>query len=109
MLDPVPPRRLEPERLEILERGDPVEIVRAIVHTPVTGRELQGRGILTPAELAAGLASVRAAGEHYFSAAWLDELRATRAPVAERARTHPLDPGVPLAELFRTSRGRRTS
>ncbi|MFZ1880742.1 MAG: selenocysteine-specific translation elongation factor [Gaiellaceae bacterium] len=101
VLDPVPPRRLEPARLEILERGDPVEIVRAIVHTPVTGQELQGRGILTPAELAAGLASVRAAGEHYFSAAWLDELRArTRARVAERARTHPLDPGVPLAELL---------
>jgi hypothetical protein len=57
--------------------------------------------MLTPAELAAGLASVRAAGEHYFSDAWLDELRVrTRDRVAERARTHPLDPGVPLAELL---------
>jgi selenocysteine-specific elongation factor len=101
VLDPAPPRRLEPERLEILERGDPAEIVRAIVHAPVTGQELQARGILTPAELAAGLASVRAAGEHYFSDAWLDELRVrTRDRVAERARTHPLDPGVPLAELL---------
>ncbi len=101
VLDPAPPRRLEPERLEILERGDPAEIVRAIVHAPVTGQELQARGMLTPAELAAGLASVRAAGEHYFSDAWLDELRVrTRDRVAERARTHPLDPGVPLAELL---------
>jgi selenocysteine-specific elongation factor len=101
VLDPAPPRRLEPERLEILERGDPAEIVRAIVHAPVTGQELQARGMLTPAELAAGLASVRAAGEHYFSDAWLDELRVrTSDRVAERARTHPLDPGVPLAELL---------
>jgi selenocysteine-specific elongation factor len=101
VLDPAPPRRLEPDRLEILERDDPVEIVRALVHVPVTGRDLQARGILAPAELARGLASVRSAGEHYFSDAWLDELRArVRDRVAERARTHPLDPGVPLAELL---------
>jgi selenocysteine-specific elongation factor len=101
VLDPAPPRRLEPQRLEILERGDPAEIVRALVHEPVTGRELQARGVLAPAELAQGLATVRAAGEHYFSEQWLDALRArVRERVAERARTHPLDPGVPLAELL---------
>jgi selenocysteine-specific elongation factor len=101
VLDPAPPRRLEPERLEILERGNPIEIVRTLVHAPITGRELQARGVLAPAELAVGLASVRAAGEHYFSDDWLDDLRArTRDRVAERAHTHPLDPGVPLAELL---------
>jgi selenocysteine-specific elongation factor len=101
VLDPAPPRRLEPERLEILERGDPAEIVRTLVHAPIAGRALQARGVLAPAELALGLASMRSAGEHYFSDAWLDELRArARERVAERARTHPLDPGVPLAELL---------
>jgi selenocysteine-specific elongation factor len=101
VLDPSPPRRLEPERLALLERDDPVEIVRALVHAPVAGRELQARGVLAPPELARGLASVRSAGEHYFSEAWLDELRGrVRERVAERARTHPLDPGVPLAELL---------
>jgi len=101
VLDPAPPRRLEPERLALLERDDPAEIVRALVHAPVSGRELQARGVLAPPELARGLASVRSAGEHYFSEAWLDDLRKrVRGRVAERARTHPLDPGVPLAELL---------
>jgi selenocysteine-specific elongation factor len=101
VIDPAPPRRLEPERLEILERGSPAEIVQTLVQAPVTGRELQARGVLTSAELAAGLATVHAGGEHYFSDGWLDDLRArTRDRVAERARTHPLDPGVPLAELL---------
>jgi hypothetical protein len=44
---------------------------------------------------------VRSAGEFYFSDGWLDELRTnTRQRVAERARTNPLDPGTPLAELL---------
>jgi hypothetical protein len=85
----------------VLERGDPTEIVRALVHAPVSGRELQARGVLAPAELAQGLAGVRAAGEHYFSNEWLAALRAdVRARLAERARTSPLDPGIPLAELL---------
>jgi selenocysteine-specific elongation factor len=101
VLDPAPPRGLEPERLAVLERGDPTEIVRALVHAPVSGRELQARGVLAPAELAQGLAGVRAAGEHYFSDEWLAALRAdVRARLAERARTSPLDPGIPLAELL---------
>jgi selenocysteine-specific elongation factor len=101
VLDPSPPRRLEPERLAVLERGDPVGIVAMLVHAPVTGRELQARGILSPPELALGLASVRSAGEHYFSDSWLDELRAgARRRLEERARAQPLEPGVPLAELL---------
>ena len=101
VLDPAPPRKLEPERLAVLERGDPEEIVRALVHAPVTGRELQARGVLAPGELARGLTAVRAAGEHVFSDAWLAELRASvRARLAARAESDPLDPGVPLAELL---------
>jgi selenocysteine-specific elongation factor len=101
VLDPAPPRKLEPERLAVLEHGDPEDIVRALVHAPVTGRELQARGVLAPAELARGLTAVRAAGEHVFSEAWLAELRANvHARLAARAESNPLDPGVPLAELL---------
>ena len=101
VLDPAPPRKLEPDRLAVLERGDPEEIVRALVHAPVAGRELQARGVLAPGELARGLTAVRAAGEHVFSDAWLAELRATvRARLSARAESDPLDPGVPLAELL---------
>ncbi len=101
VLDPAPPRRLEPERLAVLESDDPEEIVRALVHAPVASRDLQARGILAPAELAHGLAAVRAAGEHVFSDAWLAELRAgVHARLAARAESDPLDPGVPVAELL---------
>jgi selenocysteine-specific elongation factor len=101
VLDPDPPRKLEPERLAVFERGDPEEIVRALVHAPISGRDLQARGVLAPDELARGLAAVRAAGEHVFSDAWLTELRENvRARLAARAESDPLDPGVPLAELL---------
>jgi selenocysteine-specific elongation factor len=101
VIDPAPPRRLDAARLELFERGDPEEIVRALVHAPVTGRELQARGLLTPAELARGLASVPSTGEFSFSDAWLAELRAgVRTRLVERARSNPLDPGVPVAELL---------
>ncbi|HEY3184517.1 MAG TPA: selenocysteine-specific translation elongation factor [Gaiellaceae bacterium] len=101
VLDPAPPRRLDPDRLAVLERGDPEEIVRALVHEPVTGPELQARGLLSPPELARGLAAVRAAGDAYFSDAWLEELRArVRTRLAERAESSPLDPGLALAELL---------
>jgi selenocysteine-specific elongation factor len=101
VLDPAPPRGLDAERLAVLERGEPEEIVRALVHEPVTGPELQARGVLTPHELARGLAGVHAAGDVYFSEAWLDELRArVRSRLEERARTNPLDPGIAIAELL---------
>ena len=101
VLDPSPPRRLDVDRLAALERGDPEEIVRSLVHAPVTGRELQARGLLAPGELARGLASLPSAGEHYFSEEWLRELRAgVRERLAARAASHPIDPGVALAELL---------
>ena len=101
VLDPAPPRRLEPERLEVLERGDPEAIVRGLVREPVSGASLQARGVLAPAELAGGLAALEQAGDWYFSPEWLDELRASvRERLARRAEESPLDPGLPLAELL---------
>ena len=101
VLDPAPPRRLDPERLELLEHGDPAAIVRAVVDGPVTGSELQSRGLLSAAELARGLASLQQAGDWYFTPEWLEEVRSSvRERLAERARTSPLDPGLPLGELL---------
>jgi selenocysteine-specific elongation factor len=101
VLDPAPPRGLDAERLRLLDEGDPVALVAAIVDEPVTGAELQARGLLAPHELAEGLAGVEAAGDHYFSAEWLASLRAdVHRRLAERAASNPLDPGVPLAELL---------
>jgi selenocysteine-specific elongation factor len=101
VLDPSPPRRLDPSRLAVLESGDAEAIVRALVHEPVTGAALQARGLLSPGELARGLGAVRGAGEHWFSDEWLGELRrSVRARLAERAASNPLDPGIPLAELL---------
>ena len=101
VLDPAPPRGLDPERLELLEHGDPEAIVRAVVDGPVTGSELQSRGLLSAAELARGLASLRQAGDWYFTPEWLEEVRSSvRERLAERARTSQLDPGLPLGELL---------
>jgi selenocysteine-specific elongation factor len=101
VLDPAPARRFDPHRLELLESGEPEAIVAALVHEPVTGAELQARGLLPPAELAKGLAALEHAGEWSFSAAWLEEQRTTaRERLAERARSSPLDPGIPLGELL---------
>src|SRR3954462_4074242 len=86
VLDPAPPRTVDTSRLEVLEHGDAVEIVRAVVHAPVMGPELQARALLPPRELALGLASVRSAGDWYFSEEWLQELRARVRPrLRERA------------------------
>jgi len=101
VLDPAPPRRRDTDRLDLLERGDPVSIVRAIVRGPVTAAELEAHGLLDPAELAAGLAALACAGDFYFAQEWLDELtQSLRERLAERARTSPLDPGIPLGELL---------
>ena len=101
VLDPAPTRALDRGRLAALDVGTPGEIVGALVHEPVTATELQARGLLSPAELAQGLSSVRSSGDYYFSEAWLTDLRAeVRMRLAARAASSPLDPGLPLAELL---------
>ncbi len=83
VLDPVPPRKLSAERLELIERGD----IAATVHAPV---RLDSLRHLVPADLDA----VERAGEWLFSRAWLEafeeDLR-TRIGAADS-----LDPGVPV-------------
>src|SRR5579862_97810 len=89
VLDPSPPRGIDAERLVALEQDDPVAIVSLLVHAPVTGRELQARGLLSPGELALGLGSLRVAGEYFFAQSWLDDFVAgVRARLAERAAAH---------------------
>jgi selenocysteine-specific elongation factor len=101
VLDPAPPRRLEPRRLEILEQGDPEAIVRTVVHGPITAAELQAHALLTPAELAQALAALQQAGDWFFTPEWLEGVRAlARERLAERVRASPLDPGVAMAELL---------
>src|SRR5580765_8004739 len=101
VVDPAPPRRLEPERLAVLDRGDPVQIVHLLAAEPVTTAALQASGLLGPAELAQGIAGAEQAGEWVYRSVWLDGVRAiVRERLAGRADSNPLDPGIPLGELL---------
>jgi len=101
VVDPAPPRRLEPDRLEILERGDPAEIVSLLTAEPMKTTALQAMGLFSPAELASGLSAAGAAGEWAYRPAWLEGVRTVvRDRLTERAETSPLDPGIRLGELL---------
>jgi selenocysteine-specific elongation factor len=101
VIDPAPPRRLEPERLEILERGDPAEIVSLLTPEPVTTTQLQAVGLFSPAQLASCLAAADLSGDWAYRPAWLEGVRTVvRERLAERAEKNPLDPGIPLGELL---------
>ncbi|HKP17043.1 MAG TPA: selenocysteine-specific translation elongation factor [Gaiellaceae bacterium] len=80
VLDPRPPRRIDPQRLELLEQGD----AAATVHAPVR--------IDTLRHLLDAENGLERAGEWIFSRAWLDELRA--GVHAQLAGADPLDPGI---------------
>jgi len=101
VLDPAPSRRLDAERLVLLEQGDPASIVQALVREPVPVSGLAARALLAPDALAEGLCAVRRSGDWAFSEEWLAE---TAAGVVERLRARaassPLDPGLALAELL---------
>jgi selenocysteine-specific elongation factor len=101
LLDPAPPRRVDPERLALLDRGDPASIARATVEAPVTRAQLAARGLLAAGEIDAALAALERAGEWYLGQAWLEDLRtAALQRLERRAATDAIDPGIPLAELL---------
>jgi selenocysteine-specific elongation factor len=79
VLDPLPPRRLDPGRLERIERGE----AGATVYAPVRAGTLSHLGELT---------GVERAGEWVFALEWLDQLRAD--VKTELAAADPRDPGI---------------
>ncbi|MGZ4380857.1 MAG: selenocysteine-specific translation elongation factor [Gaiellaceae bacterium] len=83
VLDPQPPRRLDAERLERIERGDVAATVSAPVREESIRRLLDGR---EPEGL-------ERAGGWLYSAAWLEELNDDLR--ARIAGADPLDPGIP--------------
>ncbi|MGH3005768.1 MAG: selenocysteine-specific translation elongation factor [Gaiellaceae bacterium] len=104
VLDPAPPRSTSTERLELLERGDPVSLVLAALAAapePMRREELARRALLGDDELDEGLAAVVNAGGWYLTPERLEELQAgvVRA-LDERAQASALDPGLPVAELL---------
>jgi selenocysteine-specific elongation factor len=101
VLDPAPPRGLDPERLELLRGGDPVSIVRALTREPQTADSLRRRGILAPGELAEGLEGLAHSNNWYFRPEWVAELEASvRARLEARLEADPLDPGLFPSELL---------
>jgi selenocysteine-specific elongation factor len=82
VLDPAPPRRVDPERLAVAEAGD----ARALVHEPVQARLLELRGF--------DVESLARADGWVFAREWLDDLATElRRRLADAG---PLDPGVPV-------------
>ena len=79
VLDPLPPRRLDPERLARIERGE----AGATVYTPVRAKTLTHLGELD---------GVERADEWVFAAEWLEELRDELK--AKLAAADPRDPGI---------------
>jgi selenocysteine-specific elongation factor len=101
VLDPAPPRGLDPERLEVLRGGDPVSIVRALTTEPQTVAALRRRGVLTPTELEGALGLFAEANDWIFGPEWVEWARGfVRERLEARLETHPLDPGISPDELF---------
>ena len=101
VLDPAPPRGLDPERLEALRGGDPVSIVRALTTEPQSVDAIRRRGVLSPRELDVVLSSVERSGDWIFADDWVERTRpVVRQQLEARLEATPLDPGVPVAELF---------
>jgi selenocysteine-specific elongation factor len=105
VLDPAPPRGLDPERLDVLKGGDPVSIVRALTSEPQRVDAIRRRGVLSPRELDAALGSFEGTNDWIFDAEWVDATRPlVRRQLEGRLEARPLDPGVPVTELFPSQR-----
>jgi selenocysteine-specific elongation factor len=101
VLDPAPPRGLDPERLEVLRGGDPVSIVRTLTTEPQSVDAIRRRGVLSPRDLDAALGSLGGANDWIFDIDWINATRpVVRRRLEARLESQPLDPGVPVAELF---------
>jgi selenocysteine-specific elongation factor len=81
VLDPVPPRHRDPDRIELVERGE----IGATIHAPVLADSL--RHVLDGAP-----SGVERAGPWLFSRPWREELERELRSRLERA--DPLDPGI---------------
>ena len=82
VLDPLPPRHADPERMVLVDRGD----VAATIHAPVLRSGVAHLLDGEPAE-------IEQAGDWLYSPAWLDELRVELELRLDAA--DPLDPGIP--------------
>jgi selenocysteine-specific elongation factor len=101
VLDPAPPRGLDPERLEVLRGGDPVSIVRALTTEPQSVDAIRRRGVLSPRDLDAALSAFDGASKWIFDVEWIKAARpVVRRQLEARLESQPLDPAVPVAELF---------
>jgi selenocysteine-specific elongation factor len=101
VLDPAPPRGLDPQRLDVLRGGDPVSIVRALTTEPQSVAAIRRRGVLSPRDLDAALDSLGGASDWIFDVDWINATQpVVRRHLEARLESRPLDPGVPVAELF---------
>ena len=104
ILDPAPPRRISSERLTLLESSDPAAVVVAVLDAsaePVRQAELRRRALLPPEDLDRGLEAAVRADDWYLTQGQLAEFeRDVASALDTRATRHPLDPGIPLAELL---------
>jgi selenocysteine-specific elongation factor len=101
VLDPRPRRASNPEWLETLERGDPVEIAHAYAREPVSRAELARTGLVDPGDLEQAVQGLVEAGDLLATPEWIERTRAdTHARLSEQARSATLDPGLPEAAVL---------
>ena len=82
ILDPLPPRHANVERMELVERGDIAATIHAPVQRSTVAHLLDGDPV-----------DVERAGEWLYSSAWLEELHTELERRLDAA--DPLDPGIP--------------
>jgi selenocysteine-specific elongation factor len=95
VIDSSPPRRVDPERLDRVERGD----LAAVVEAPVAVAALAKRFQLDAGALDASLNGVVHAGPYVLSEVWLADARA-KAEAALSAKEGEVDPGLPVSALL---------
>jgi selenocysteine-specific elongation factor len=82
VLDPLPPRHADPERMKLVDRGEVARTIHAPVRRSAVAHLLDGEP-----------GGLEQSGEWLFSREWLNELRAELDRRLDAA--DPLDPGIP--------------